>query len=57
MRCPQPPAEVNKRLLERGIIGGYDVSDRFDNGMLICCSELHTRDEIDRLVAALEEIT
>ena len=57
VRCPRPPAEVNKRLLERGIIGGYDVSDRIDSGMLICCSELHTRDEIDRLVAALEEIS
>lgn len=55
-RCPRPSAEVNDRLLERGIIGGYDVSDRIDNGLLLCFSELHTRDEIDGLVQVLGEI-
>ncbi|MEX1252734.1 MAG: aminomethyl-transferring glycine dehydrogenase subunit GcvPA [Dehalococcoidia bacterium] len=52
-RCPIAPAEVNRRLLERGMIGGYDVSDRIDRGILLCFSELHTRDEIDALVDAL----
>jgi len=55
-RCPRPPAEVNARLLERGIIGGYDVSDRIENGLLLCCSELHTRAEIDGLVKALSSV-
>ena len=54
--CPLPPAEVNAQLLERGIIGGYDVSDRIERGLLLCFSELHTREEIDRLVQALGEI-
>jgi glycine dehydrogenase subunit 1 len=53
VRCPLPPAEVNGRLLERNIIGGYDVSDRVERGLLLCFSELHTREEIDRLVQAL----
>ncbi|MCH7719178.1 MAG: aminomethyl-transferring glycine dehydrogenase subunit GcvPA [Chloroflexi bacterium] len=53
VRCPLPPAEVNGRLLELDIIGGYDVSDRIERGLLLCFSELHTREEIDRLVQAL----
>ena len=54
--CPQPPAEVNRRLMERNILGGLDVSDRFDNGMLLCVTEMNTRAEIDALVSALSEI-
>ena len=56
VRCPLAPAEVNRQLLEREIIGGYDVSDRIDQGLLLCFSELHTRDEIDKLVEALGEM-
>jgi len=52
-RCPVPPAEVNQRLLKHGIIGGYDVSDRIERGLLLCFSELHTRADIDALVQAL----
>jgi glycine dehydrogenase subunit 1 len=54
--CPLPPREVNRTLLERGIVGGYDVSGRFANGMLLCVTELNTRDEIELLVNALEAI-
>ena len=53
VRCPVPPAEVNDALLERGMIGGYDVSDRIERGLLLCFSELHTREQIDELVQAL----
>ncbi len=53
VRCPVAPTEVNLRLLERGMIGGYDMSDRIDRGLLLCFSELHTREEIDALVEAL----
>jgi glycine dehydrogenase subunit 1 len=53
VRCPAPSREVNGRLLERGIIGGYDVSDRIERGLLLSFSELHTKDEIDALVEAL----
>lgn len=55
IRCPGPPAQIQARLLERGIIGGLDVSDRVENGMLVCVTEVNTREEIDRLVEALEE--
>jgi glycine dehydrogenase subunit 1 len=54
--CPLPPAETNERLLERGIIGGLDVSASVDNGMLLCVTEANTRDEIDSLAGALAEI-
>jgi glycine dehydrogenase subunit 1 len=56
-RCPVAPAEVNRRLLERGIIGGCDVSDRIERGLLLCFSELHTREEIDGLVEALGAVS
>ncbi|MDH5201161.1 MAG: glycine dehydrogenase, partial [Candidatus Bathyarchaeota archaeon] len=53
VRCPLPPGDVNSRLLERGIIGGLDVSDRIENGMLLCVTEMNTQEEIDALVQAL----
>ncbi len=56
VRCPVAPSEVNRRLLERDIIGGYDVSDRIENGMLLCFSELHTKGDIDALVEALGDV-
>ncbi len=55
VRCPRPPAEVNRHLLERDIIGGLDVSDVVENGMLLCVTEVNTREEIERLVEALGE--
>jgi glycine dehydrogenase subunit 1 len=56
VRCPVKPAEVNRRLLEKGIIGGLDVSDRVPNGLLLCVTEMNTRQEIDALAAALAEV-
>ena len=54
--CPKPPADVNRQLMKHNILGGLDVSDRFDNGMLLCVTEMNTRAEIDTLVSALAEI-
>jgi glycine dehydrogenase subunit 1 len=56
VQCPIEPAEINRRLLERKIIGGLDVSDQVPNGMLICCTEVNTREEIENLAGALSEI-
>ena len=56
VRCPHPPADVNLRLEDAGIIGGLDVSGSIDHGMLFCVTEVNTRAEIDGLVAALEGI-
>jgi len=56
MRCPLPPSEINRRLLDYKIIGGLDISDRIPNGMLVCATEVNTREEIEALAAALAEI-
>ena len=56
VQCPRPPGEINAALLERGILGGLDVSDMIPNGMLLCVTELNTRQEIDGLASALREI-
>ena len=56
VRCPRPPQETNAALLERGIIGGLDLSGRIEKGMLLCVTEMNSRQEIDGLVMALSEV-
>lgn len=53
VRCPRPASEINAGLLEAGIIGGLDVENIVDKGMLLCVTEVNTRGDIDRLVEAL----
>ena len=53
--CPLPVAEISDRLLAKRIIGGLDVSDRFPNGMLVCVTEMNSREEIDVFIKALAE--
>ena len=55
VQCPAPPAEINRKLMEKNILGGLDVSDRTPNGMLLCVTEINPREDIDALVAALSE--
>jgi len=53
IRGPRSVSEINKRLLEEWcIVGGYDLGE---NCMLLCVTEMNTKDEIDCLVAALQE--
>ncbi len=56
VKCPKKPSEINEALLKKGIIGGLDVSQVTPNGMLVCASELNTRQEIEALAKALAEI-
>jgi glycine dehydrogenase subunit 1 len=59
VRLPRPCAEVNARLREQGIIGGYDLGTDYPhlaNHMLIAVTEMNTRASIDRLVGALRQI-
>jgi glycine dehydrogenase subunit 1 len=59
IRTPVPPAEVNERLWEEGIIGGYELAREYPDladCLLFCVTEMNTRDEIDLLVASLKEI-
>ncbi|MBI2911271.1 MAG: aminomethyl-transferring glycine dehydrogenase subunit GcvPA, partial [Chloroflexi bacterium] len=50
---PRPPADVQIRLLEAGILGGLDLGQALPGAMLFSFSELHSRAAIDRLVDAL----
>ena len=52
-------AEINRALLEREIFGGKDLTREFPelgNSALFCVTEVHTKDDIDRLVGALKEV-
>ncbi len=54
--CPHPIEKVNNALLEQGIIGGYDLGGDYshlENHMLMCVTEVNTKEEIDVLVATL----
>ena len=54
VRCPKSTSEINAALLDSQIIGGLDVSDTVPNGMLLCATEMNTREQIDHLVQALK---
>jgi glycine dehydrogenase subunit 1 len=52
-------SEINKALLARGILGGKDLSGEFPElgqSALFCVTEVHTQEDIDRLVNALQEV-
>lgn len=52
-------ATLNKRLLAKGIFGGKDLSTDFPElgqSALYCVTEIHTQADIERLVAALNEV-
>jgi glycine dehydrogenase subunit 1 len=53
IRCPVAPSQINQVLLKKCIIGGLDISHIVKNGMLLCVTEMNTRQEIDRLVEIL----
>jgi glycine dehydrogenase subunit 1 len=53
---PRPVGEINAKLREQNIIGGYDLGRQYsdlENVMLLCCTEKRTREEMDAFVAAL----
>lgn len=60
VKLNKPVAEVNKKLLKKGIIGGYDLGidyPEFSGHMLLAVTELRTKAEIDDLAQELEAIT
>jgi glycine dehydrogenase subunit 1 len=59
LRCPVPPSEINAALWERGIVGGYDLGRDYPalgDCLLLCATEMNTREEMDRLVSVAEEV-
>lgn len=56
VRLNEPVSEVNERLLEKEIIGGYDLGASYldlNQHMLIAVTELRTKEEIDTLMNEL----
>ncbi|EGQ4259272.1 aminomethyl-transferring glycine dehydrogenase subunit GcvPA [Staphylococcus pseudintermedius] len=59
VRFDRSIVEVNRALLDEGIIGGFDLSvvdDTFENHMLVAVTELRTKEEIDTFVQKAGEI-
>ncbi|HIC49314.1 MAG TPA: aminomethyl-transferring glycine dehydrogenase subunit GcvPA, partial [Dehalococcoidia bacterium] len=56
VRCPVPPEGINQLLLERGIIGGLDISNFSENGLLLCVTEMNSREDIENLANTFREI-
>lgn len=52
-------SEINKNLLDYGIFGGKDLSEEFPelgNSALYCITEVHRKEDIDRLADALKKV-
>ena len=50
--------DVNKKLLEKGIFGGKDISNEFPElgeCALYCVTEIHSKGDIDKLIKSLNE--
>jgi glycine dehydrogenase subunit 1 len=51
--------EINAALLKNGVFGGKDLTTEFPwlgESALFCITEVHTGDDIDRLVCILREV-
>jgi glycine dehydrogenase subunit 1 len=61
VRCPRPVEEVNRILFDgHGITGGYDLGNDYPQlagHMLLCCTEVNAKADIDALVEALRGIS
>ena len=59
VKVNKPVKQLNKELLEKGIIGGYDLGRDFpelENQMLVAVTELRTKAEIDQFVKELGDL-
>jgi len=59
IRCPRPAAEVNRILLEKGIVGGYEAGRDYqgcEHDMIVAVTEMTTDHELNLLIDALKGI-
>ncbi len=59
VQCPEPVSEINAKILKSGFLGGYDLEKDYPerkNQMLVCVTEMNTRQQIDRLVNVLKQL-
>ena len=57
LECPRPVEEVLNALKQERIIGGYPLESSYPdlkNCLLICVTDLNSREEMDRLAETLE---
>jgi glycine dehydrogenase subunit 1 len=54
-KCPVNPDRVMAKLEEKGILGGYSLTGKYEGCILWCCTELNAKAEIDALVEILKE--
>jgi len=60
LKCPRPVAEINQALLDLDILGGYDLGQDYPelrDHMLLAVTEMNSRDQIDALVEAMQEVS
>lgn len=60
VKCLTNVSTVNAKLMEAGIVGGYDLGQDYEHlkdHMLLCVTEMNTRAEIDAMVAVLREVS
>ena len=53
-----PGHEISRKLLDEGILGGYDLTSdyKIENGLLLAVTEKRTKSEMDKLAALMEVI-
>jgi glycine dehydrogenase subunit 1 len=59
VKCPKPVAQINERLAQVGIIGGYDLGQDYPhlaNHMLVAATEMNDRADIDNFAAQLKAL-
>lgn len=60
VKCPRPVKEINDILFDDfDLVGGYDLGQEYPHlkdHMLVCVTEMNSRESIDRLVEALGDI-
>lgn len=60
LKCPRPVDEINAALLDEGVMGGFDLGKdcaALKNHMLVCVTELNSKEDIDYFAKALREVT
>jgi glycine dehydrogenase subunit 1 len=58
VRTPEPGAGIRDALAARGILAGIPLDGQrgLQHGLLVCCTEVNGKDDIDALVRALDEV-
>ena len=55
VRCPVSPRRINEALFRQNIVGGLDLGDTLPDSLLLCVTEMNTKNEIDRMVEVMKK--